>query len=82
MNKEFYDKCADIMGTTHDYRTPVPRRTRWNNRLLGNGRFPNRGVIRPFGDKCIHVMLTNPRVCQTFDSPEQLFDFLKGLDYD
>ena len=83
MNKEFYDNCARLMGTTHEYNLPVPRRTRWNTRILGNGRFPNRGVIRPFGPTCIHVMLTNPTITKTFESEHTLFEFLEtvGKDY-
>lgn len=79
MDKEFYDKCAALMGTTHEYHEPVPRRTRWNTRRLGNGRFPNRGVIRPYNASCIHVMLSNPPMTKTFTSVDALFEFLATL---
>jgi len=79
MNKEFYDRCAELLGTTHEYHDPVPRRTRWNTRLLGNGRFPGRGVIRPYNANCIHAMLTNPRIVRTFTSVDALFEFLETL---
>ena len=83
MNKDFFDKCADLMGTTHEFNTPVPWRNRWNTRRIGNGRFPRRGVIRPYGPTCIHVMLTNPRFNKTFTSVEALFEALEriGIDY-
>lgn len=79
MDKDFYDRCAELMGTTHEYNTPVARRTRWNTRRLGNGRFPGRGVIRPYNPKCIHVMLTNPKMTRTFTSVDALFEFLATL---
>lgn len=77
-DQAFYDKCAALLGTTHEYHDPV-RRTRWNNRRLGNGRFPGRGVIRPYGPHCIHVMLSNPVVMRTFASVDALFEFLETL---
>lgn len=61
MNKnQFYAECAALLGVEH-LGTPFPhyRRTRWNNRMAGQGRFPDRGIIRVFGTT-VHVALNNP----------------------
>jgi len=59
-DKEFYDRCADALGTEHEY-LPFAHhaRTRWNNRRPGSGRFPGCGIIRIFGDE-IHIAITSP----------------------
>lgn len=63
MNDEtFYRECARLLGTTYDC---VPfqfhKRTRWNNRTPGSGRFPGHGIIRVFGDE-VHVSLHTPHL--------------------
>lgn len=45
----FYMRCSEILGIEHTYNQPVPRRTRWNTRLPGNGRYPTFGTIQCFG---------------------------------
>lgn len=91
--KDFYDRCADILGCQHDYSTFNDKiyrfdeegkpcgtnATRWGGRHPGNGRFPGYGTIRAFGP-VIHVALTRPKsVAQTFNSQEEVLAFLEGL---
>jgi hypothetical protein len=54
--QEFYAHCSEILGIEHDWNEPVPRRTRWNTRRIGNGRFPGFGLIRCYNEKNIIVM--------------------------
>lgn len=77
MKKEFYEKCALILGIEHEWREPVFRRNRWNTRLLGNGRMKGYGVIRYFGPTSIHVAFTRPRVNRYFNNVEDVYNFLK-----
>ena len=59
-DEQFYEECASLLGTTHEGQPfPFYKRTRWNNRTAGRGRFPGRGIIRVFGD-VVHVSLNNP----------------------
>lgn len=51
----FYGACADALGIPHEFHKPVRRRTRWNNRLLGNGRFPGFGLVRLHGAAVIII---------------------------
>lgn len=53
--KAFYKRCGEIIGIPHEWQEPVARRTRWNTRFLGNGRYPGFGVIRTFGGS-FHIM--------------------------
>jgi hypothetical protein len=59
-DEEFYARCADLLGTVHEY-LPFTHyaRTRWNNRKPGSGRFPGCGIIRIFGDE-IHIAIRAP----------------------
>lgn len=59
-DREFYDRCAEVLGTDHEY-LPFAHhaRTRWNNRRPGSGRFPGFGIIRIFGDE-IHIAINSP----------------------
>lgn len=77
---EFYEKCAELLGTTYDCKPfPYYKRTRWNNRAPGSGRYPGFGIIRKFGD-IIHVALTHP-VCHTkiYTSEQDVYDFLESM---
>lgn len=57
----FYEECAALLDTTHEYRPWIGRPpNRWNNRRPGNGRFPGFGCVRWFGHGHIHVMLHAP----------------------
>jgi len=59
-DEEFYARCADLLGTVHEY-LPFAHhaRTRWNNRKPGSGRFPGCGIIRLFGDE-VHIAIRAP----------------------
>jgi len=72
--KEFYARCGEILGIEHDWNPPVPRRTRWNNRVIGNGRFPGFGLIRIFGDQ---IMVTNRAGSKMFKNKEEVFEHLQ-----
>lgn len=59
---EFYHRVAEIIGGKHEgqpFRWHA--RTRWNNRIAGQGRYPGFGTVRLFGD-IVHVALRNPVV--------------------
>ena len=79
MKKEFYEKCASILGVEHEWCEPVARRTRWNTRFLGNGRIPGHGVIRMFGPTSIHVAFHTTSVNRMFKSPQEVYDFLDEI---
>lgn len=68
----FYQKVAELLQCDgHVYRQfPFGRRTRWNNRAAGNGRFPGHGLVRYFGPAHIHVGLTEPPVNGLFHSAD------------
>lgn len=81
IEKEFYELCSYLLGVEAEYhdRTRMfttPRhdgtirntyKTRWNGRDPGNGRFPNCGLIRNFGN-IITVNLRNPMLSGTYQS--------------
>lgn len=91
MNKrDFYERCAQIIGCTHAYSSfndkiyriddrgnpCVTNATRWGGREPGNGRFPGYGTIRRFGS-VIHVCLTHPiSFTGTFTDDTEFFEFL------
>jgi hypothetical protein len=77
-DEQFYAECAALLGTTHDD-TPFPyrKRTRWNNRTPGRGRFPGRGVIRVFGDS-VHVALSSPSI-HFIGTKESVLDLLRAI---
>ena len=79
-NYMFYEKCAEILGTTYECKSfPYYRRTRWNNRSPGNGRFEGFGIIRKFGDH-YQVALTRPIAHHAvYRSEEEVFAFLRSL---
>lgn len=74
--KDFFDECANILGTQHNFVDLKPRRktdrktgkiiqtdsayTRWGPRIPGNGRFPGFGLVRVFSPSNIFVVLQNP----------------------
>jgi hypothetical protein len=76
--QDFYNRVAEILHTDYNYTVPYYRKTRWNARLLGNGRFPGYGIIRMHGPNMINVMLNHPeRVSRFFTSTDEIYDFLK-----
>lgn len=74
--EKFYDRCAQILNTSHKYRSPVSRRTRWNNRIVGNGRFPGFGTISDHGS-CIRII--SKRGTTVHNTYEDVYTFLKAL---
>lgn len=83
-NEEFYLECARLLETVYDCKPwpwPGIRKTRWNNREPGSGRFPNHGIIRCFGD-VVHVNIYHPiKLAKTFETKEEaLKEITKLLD--
>jgi hypothetical protein len=76
----FYKNCADLLGTQYECRAfPYRRRTRWNNRIPGEGRFPGYGIIRKFGND-IQVALHHPISWhKIYKSEDEVYEFLKSL---
>jgi len=72
----FYTECGNIIGVEHIYTPPVRRRTRWNNRLLGNGRFKGFGTIQCMGSM-IRVM-DRAKGTQMFSTYDEVYKYLKG----
>ena len=70
----FYTRCGEILGIEHEWNTPVPRRTRWNTRFIGNGRYPGFGLIRCYGEQIMVTTKTNGT--KMFASPDAVYDFL------
>jgi hypothetical protein len=78
VENSFYQACADLLGVSYDYSPyPFSRRTRWNNRAPGNGRFPDHGLIRMHGPNLINVSLKNPRMSGFYYSVESALDAIK-----
>jgi hypothetical protein len=73
--KEFYARCGEILGIEHMWNDPVPRRTRWNTRLIGNGRFPGFGLIRCYGSQ---IMITSKKYgTKMFTSANEVYNYLE-----
>jgi hypothetical protein len=74
--KAFYAQCGEILGIAHEWNDPVPRRTRWNTRFLGNGRFPGFGLIRCYDTQ---IMITSKLGTKMFASTEAVYKYLKEV---
>lgn len=76
-NEQFYGEVAKILGTTHEY-IPFPyrKRTRWNNRGPGSGRFPEKGIVRCFGN-LVHIALYDPLISKVCASKEEALETLR-----
>ena len=75
---DFYQQCADILQVPHNYVEPVSRRTRWNNRHPGNGRYEGYGLIRRYNASFIHVHF-GTKGSAIYRSENEVFEFLKKL---
>jgi hypothetical protein len=67
----FYREVARILGCEqeHEYRPfPYSKRTRWNHRMPGNGRYPGHGMVRRYSSGLIHVALKDPPLSGTYGS--------------
>ncbi len=75
----FYQIVADMLQCgDHAYeKFPFGKRTRWNNRHPGNGRYISHGIIRFYSSSCIHVILINPRVNGIFTSTFSVLEAIK-----
>lgn len=74
----FYQSVAEMLQCDGHYREfPFGRRTRWNNRSPGNGRFPGHGLVRYFGPSVIQVSLINPPVSGLFGDPESALEAIR-----
>lgn len=76
----FYEECAKLLDCAeHTYRKfPYRKRTRWNNRGAGNGRYPGWGLIRLFGNT-VHISFRDPSVNRWFKSKDDALAFLRSL---
>ena len=72
VEQSFYLAVAEkLQCDGHIYRQfPFRRRTRWNNRTAGNGRYPGHGLVRYFGPSHIDVRLNHPPVSGVYCSTE------------
>lgn len=77
MSKQFYDTVSEILNISHIYKEPVPRRTRWNSRILGNGRFPGFGLVQCFGTS--HTRVVSKYGTKMFTSFDDTYEYLKEL---
>lgn len=76
----FYAACAEALGLPDPYRRyPYSKRTRWNNRVAGNGRFEGAGIIRMFGANAIQVALHTPRLHGIFTSAEAALEAIRAV---
>lgn len=75
---EFYEKCALILCVEHEFVYKFAKRTRWNHRNPGNGRFPTRGTIKWFSSTCIYLSFHTPLVCKYFKSPDDCIEWLEA----
>jgi len=73
--QEFYAKCGELLGLEHKYVVPYKRKTRWNQRNPGNGRYKGFGVIRYFNEANIHVMCR--KGSKTFTNVDAVYEWLQ-----
>lgn len=76
---EFYAECAALLGTASEGKAFTHyKRTRWNNRIAGRGRFPGHGIIRAFGD-VVHIHLYAPKeITGIITGRQPAIDFLRA----
>lgn len=74
----FYKSVADVLGTCYDCQPfPFNKRTRWNNRDAGGGRFPGFGIVRRFNADNIHVQLYAPSLSGLFSSEALVLEAIR-----
>jgi hypothetical protein len=74
--RAFYERCGEILGIEHIYTVPVPRRNRWNNRRLGNGRYPGFGLIHCFGNGARVISHNGTRM---FNSYDEVYEYISRI---
>ena len=72
----FYDTVSLILNIEHQFHDPVRRRTRWNTRIKGNGRFPGFGLVQCFGST---VRVASKHGTKVFKTYEEVYDYLKKV---
>lgn len=72
----FYAKCAEILNIEHVFHVPVRRKTRWNTRFLGNGRYPGFGLVQCYGSV---VRVVSKRGTRVFNTYEEVYEYLKTV---
>jgi hypothetical protein len=72
----FYDTVSSILNIEHAFHDPVRRRTRWNARFKGNGRYPSFGLVQCFGSS---VRVVSRHGTKIFYSYEETYDYLKKV---
>lgn len=77
-DKDFYEQCAAILDAKH-LGEPFAfyKRTRWNNRKAGQGRFEGAGIIRCFGEK-VHIALNYPLLNKICNSKAEALEELSN----
>ena len=75
----FYREVARVLGCDdHVYRPfPYHKRTRWNNRAPGNGRYPGHGMVRRYSPNHILIGLNNPRLAGLYRSDHAALSAIK-----
>jgi hypothetical protein len=73
--EEFYTKVSEILNIEHTYAEPALRRTRWNTRLLGNGRFPGFGLVQHCGSYIRIISKQTGTII--LDTPDETYEFLR-----
>lgn len=74
--EEFWMLCDSITGIETQKPTKPFRRSRWNNRQPGAGRYPDVGLIRYFSENLIHISTKTGN--HVFNSPENALEFLQS----
>lgn len=74
--EEFYIRCSEILNIEHEFHAPVKRRTRWNARFLGNGRFATFGLVQCFGSS---VRVMSKHGTKIFKTYEEVYEYLKKI---
>ena len=73
---QFYQRCAEILQTSHDFSKKYSRPTRWNHRASGNGRFPGWGTIRWFNRYNIYLCFHTPVLVKRFREEQECIEWL------
>ncbi len=74
--RQFYGRVAEILNIEHEYHDPVKRRTRWNARFKGNGRFPGFGLVQCFSST---VRVVSKNGTKMFDTYDEVYEYLETV---
>jgi len=77
--ENFYNTVADLLECeNHNYKPfQYIKRTRWNNRDAGNGRYLGFGIVRRYSSEKILVQLHTPPVIGLFSSAQDAYEAIK-----